>query len=504
MGCLFFQQNLRTLQLDRHGSAFHLPLHYPNYYHQMHAPLTPHVPIPSSNLTPQSSTAPQPKISFDPYGPYPAESVNEPLEHLRYLAERYKTSSGLIEPLNLSIKASKQGTRSNPASSFSPPSSSKNPKFLNKPSPLYSPHCPQVVRSERCEVQDGETGSSVTTHSYPANAQEVYVVDDNSMTASSSPTYEPAVTLKTDKGTPTTSQKPSSPQMDLTPQAKEKREGSPEITGLSLSQTLPGLPRENERGEMEIEVPLSVFHKWLKLCRSSATMQEHRQPPTHPTQDHSGQRNCLEPDVLPTNLSFHMNPQHRHSVGEDLRLRQRNLPSPVPAIETTSNHHNMSQNPYTCYKPLSSKGTLQNVASQNDYLYDQQDIRRSCSTKQPNGWDAYDHETPSQAKTDSNQVTVQPNFEPYNSNNEDTVQRGVQKSETAPSAVFMLNSSSTSLLHLTTEEVLKLKKIISSSLWRSVEITALTLHRHHVQAVSHRFALSCILMTSCFVHKYSF
>lgn len=464
MGCLFFQQNLHTLQLDRHGSAFHLPLHYPNYYHQMNAPLTPLVPMPSSMLTPQSSTAPQPKISFDPYGPYPAESVNEPLEHLRYLAERYKTSSGLIEPLNLSIKASRQGTKGNPASSFSPPSSSKNPKFLNKPSPLYSPHCPQVVRSERCDVQDGEMGSRAPTYSYPANAQEVYVVDGNAMTASSSPTYESAVSPKTDKGTPTTSQKPSSPQMDLTPQAKEKREGSPEIRGLSLSQTLPGIPRKNERGEMEIEVPLSVFHKWLKLCRSSATVQEHRQPPTLPPQDHPGQRNSLEPDVLPTNLSFHMNHKHRHPVDEDLRLRQSNLPSPVPPTQTTSNHHNMSQNPYTCYKPLSSSGTLQNVTSQNDYLYDQQDITRSCSSKQPNGSDAFDHETPSQAKTDSHQVTVQPNFEPYNSNKEDTVQKGVEKSETAPSAVFMVNSSSTSLLHLTTEEVMKLKKIISNSL----------------------------------------
>lgn len=501
MGCLFFQQNPHGLQLDRHGSAFHLPLHYPNYYHQMHAPLPPHVPIPSTMLTLQSSPAPQPKISFDPYGPCPAERVNEPLEHLRYLAERYKTSSGLIEPLNLSIKASRQGTKSNPASSFSPPSSSKNPKFLNRPSPLYSAHCPQAVRSERCEVQGGEMGPRATTHSYPGNDQEVYVVD-----SSSSPTYEPAVTLKTDKETPpTTSQKPSSPQMDLTLQEKEKREGSPEIRGLSLSQTLPGLPRRNERGEMEIEVPLSLLHEWLKLCRPSATMQEHRQPPTLPNlQDHPGQRNCSETDILPTNLSVHMNPQHRHSVGEDLRLRQRNLPSPVPAIQTMSNHHNMSQNPYTCYKPLLSSDTLQNVASKNDYTYDQRDITRSCSSKQPKCWDTYDHETPIQAKTDSNQVTVQPNFKPYNSNNEDTVQSGVEKSETPPSAVFMLNSNSTSLLHLTTEEVMKLKKIISSSSWRSFEITTLTLIQHHIKAVSHCFALSCLLMRFCFVYKYSF
>lgn len=462
---LFFQQNPHTLQSDRHGSAFHLPLHYPQYYHQNHSVLPPHVPISSSVLTPQTPPDPQPQFPLDPYCLNPTERVKEPLEHLRYLAEQYKTSSGLNEPLNLSIKASRQETNSNPASSFSPPSSSKNPKFLNKPSPLYSPHCPQVVRSERCGMQDGEADSGVTPYSFPVKAREAYVVDINAIAASSSPTYDSAPRRKTDEGATTMAQKPSSPKTDFTLQAKEKIEGSPEIRGLSLSHILPSLPQENERGEMEIEIPLSVFHKWLRMCRSSATIQEHRQPPTLPTlKEHSGQRNCSDTDILPTNLSFRMNPQPRSSVAEDLRLRQRNLPSPMPAIQTTSYHYNMSQNPFTSYKPLSSGSILKNAASRDDYLFDQQDINRSYSSKHPNGWDAYDQETQIQAKIYSTPLAVQQNFEASKSYNEDTVQRGKEKSEMAPSAVLMLNPSSTSLLHLTNEEVVKLKKIISSSL----------------------------------------
>lgn len=135
----------------------------------------------------------------------------------------------------------------------------------------------------------------------------------------------------------------------------------------------------------------------------------------------------------------------------------------MPAIQTTSYHYNTSQNPFTSYKPLSSGGILKNAASRDDYLFDQQDINRSYSSKHPNGWDTYAQETQIQAKIDSTPLAVQQNFEASKSYNEDTVQGGKEKSEMAPSAVLMLNSSSTSLLHLTNEEVMKLKKIIASS-----------------------------------------
>ncbi len=447
---------------DHHGSAFLLPLHYPRYPHPTTV-LSPHVPIASSVLTQHSPPAPQPRFSFEPYPLNPTETVKEPLEHLRFLAERYKTSSGLSEPLNLSLKASSWESTNNPASSFAPPASSKNPKFLNKPFPLYNPHCPQVVREDRCESQNDEAGVGEAACSYPTKAREAYVID---VDASNSPPFDSAATLGADEGAATIVQSSSSPKTDLTIGPKEEREGSPEVRGLNLSHLLPTIPQEN-RGEMEIEVPLSVFHKWLKLCRSSAAMHGDKQlPPLPHLEEHSGQRKCSDTEALPTNLTFGINPHHQSSVAEDLRLRQKNLPSPTPTTQTTSSQYNTSKTPFTSYKPLPSGGILKNTASRDVYSFDKQDIYEPYSSKLQKCWDAYNPETqdPSmQAKTDSNPLTVQRNFAASKSLNEDTVQGGKEKSDVFPSAVLMMNSSSASVLHLTTEEVMKLKKIISSS-----------------------------------------
>lgn len=274
------------------------------------------------------------------------------MEQLRFLAERYKTTSGLTEPLNLSVnKASGRETDSSPASSFTPPSSSKNPKFLNKPSPLYSPHRPQVVRNDGCETEDGEADLGDTPYSYPANAREAYAGDVKALTASISPTYESAPTLRTDEGAPTMAQKPSSPKTDLTILPKEEREGSPEVIELNLSHILPGIPQQNG-GKMEIEVPLSVFHDWLRLCGSSASKHGAKQlPPLPPQEGLSGQRKYSDTEVLPTNLTFQMNPQHPSLAAEDLRLWRSNLPNPIQTTQTTSYHFNTNQNHFTAYKP---------------------------------------------------------------------------------------------------------------------------------------------------------
>ncbi len=261
-------------------------------------------------------------------------------------------------------------------------------------------------------------------------------------------------------------QKPSSPKTDFTIQRKEEGEGLPEVRGLNLTDILPSLPQENG-GKMEIEIPLSVFHNWLRLCGSSSTMYGAKQLPTLPVQEeHSGQGTRSDTDVLPTDLTFHMNSQHQSSAAEDLRLRQRNFPYPTSTLQTTGNHHDAGQNPFTSYKPLPSGGILKNAASRDVYPFDQGYINKSYYSKPPNCWDAYEKETqapPSQMKIDSSPLAVQQDFAVSKSYNEDTVQGGKEKSETGPSAVLMLNSSSASLLQLTTEEVMKLKKIISSS-----------------------------------------
>ncbi|XP_033502392.1 AT-rich interaction domain 6 [Epinephelus lanceolatus] len=452
-------QNHHNLQSDPRENVFPLQLHYPHYYHPSHAVLPPHVPMSSSVLTPHSPPASKPWFTIPPSHLNPTDRVKEPLEQLRFLAEQYKTTSGLTEPLNLSIKASRQETNSNPTSSFTPTSSGKNPKFLNKPSPLYTPHRSQVMTDDGCETQGGDSG--LGDAGYPARAKEVYIVDGKAPTASSSPTYDSAQTLRTEKGATTMALKPSSPKTDFTIRPEDEREGSPEVRELSVSHILPSLPRENG-GKMEIEVPLSVFHNWLRLCGSSALMHEAKQLSALPPQEeHPGQRNRSDTDVLPTNLTFHINHHDQSSAAEDLRLMQRNLPSPIPTSQFTGYQHNTCQNNISTYKPLPSGGILKSAASWDVYPVDQQDNNNSYSPRAPSCWDAYDKESQTsliQVNINSSPCSVQQDFD-----NEDTIQAEKEKSGTGQSAVLMLNPSSNSLLHFTTEEVMKLKKIISSS-----------------------------------------
>lgn len=434
---------MHPLQPNQHGSAFHQPYHMPQFFPQNYVVLPPHFPIAAPVLPPLSPPAPQPKFSFEPYSLNPTEGVKEPLEHLRYLAEQYKTTSGLSEPLNLSVRAPRQQTAGNPASSFSVPPSIKNPKFLNKPSPLYSPPCPQVARSERCEVQGGE--AAVGPRAFPAKTREAE--------ASSNPAYRSAFSPKTGDGT---AEKPSTPpKTDFAPQPKERRAEGSETDGLNLHHLLPGLPRENERGEMEIEIPLSVFHKWLRLCKFSGAIPEHKQPPGL-QKEHSGQRDRLDTDTLPKNLTFPMNPPNRSGLAEDLSLRS--LPSSAPTTETSGNHRITGQDPFSIYKPLSS-GVI--PSSLDKCPFDQRDISKSYAAKYPNGWGAYDLSSRAQERNDSSPLGVQQSKEACKSSNEDALPK--ENAEPSPSAVLLLNSGSNALVHLTSEEVMKLKKIISSS-----------------------------------------
>ncbi|AWP15584.1 ARID domain containing protein [Scophthalmus maximus] len=455
-------QTPRNLQSEPRGNNFPLPLQYPHYYHPSHAVRPPYVSIPSSVLTSQSTPSPEPQFSFHPTHLNTTDRVKEPLEHLRDLAEQYKTSSGLAEPLNLSIKAQSQEADRNPASSFAPPSSGKNPKFLNKPSPLYTPHRPPVMRSDECETQDGE--ADVTSYSYPAKEGEEYVID---VTTSSGNTPEHTPTMRTDKGATAMAPKSSSPKRDFTIRPKEAREGNSEVRGLNLSNTLPSPPQDNG-GKMEIQIPLAMFQSWLRLCGSSAMINGVKQLHTLPTlEGHSAQRNCSDTEVLPTNLSLHTDHQHWSLAAEDLRVRQKSVPSPPPTPQTTENHHHTSQNHFISYKPLTSCGILKSASSWDVYPVDQQDVNQSYGSKASNSWDAYKKETPTshnRVKTVSSPLTVQRDITATKSHYEEPPRGEKDSSEMGPSSVLMVNSGSASLLHLTTEEVMKLKKIISSSL----------------------------------------
>ncbi|KAK1883811.1 AT-rich interactive domain containing protein 5B [Dissostichus eleginoides] len=380
-------QNPPTLHSHPRESVFPLSPRYPPYYHPGHAVLPPYVPISSPVLTLHSSPPPKPC----PFGPLD--------------------------------KATRRETYSTPTSSFSTPSSSKTPKFLNKPSPLYTPRSLQVMINDGSETQDGE--ASLGDTSYPEKAREAYV-NQKALTASGSPT---APTLRTDEGVSTMAQRSSSPKTEVTIRPKEERVGSPEVREPDFTDLLPGLPRENG-GKIEIEVPLSVFHNWLKLCGSSVRMHG------PPQEEHSEQRKCPDTEGVPTNIASNMNHEQSNSSGEaeDLTLTRRNFPSPN---QSTGNHHKTSQDHFTNYN-LQHSDILKRAASQD--VFGQREINKSSRSRPTHCWDAFDKET--QAATlpvniDSSPRTVQRDYATSISCNEDT---------------------------FTTEEVMKLKKIISRSL----------------------------------------
>ncbi|CAN9504374.1 unnamed protein product [Ophioblennius macclurei] len=430
------------LQPDTHRSLFPLPLHYPHFFPSAHAVLPPYVPISPTVMTQHRPPAPKPPHFPIPASPPSSDRGREPLEQLRYLSEQYKTSSGFEQPLNLSKNMPAREPSCYPMSSFSKPPSSKNPKFLNKPSTLYTTLHADAPRNEEPETPEGDPGEGGSTFSYPAKARE-------SGRDSSSPSY--TLPSGSDKEATEMPEKPGSPQTDFVIRSKEAREGSADLKASSFSHLLPSLPREKE-SKMEIEIPLSVFHNWLKLYGPSALAHRAKEASLSAREEYLRPRHWIDTDGFNANLTFQLNSQN---TAQDLRVR--NAPSPTPTAQTTGNHHNPGQNHIGSYNALPLGGILKNAASRDVYPFDLQEINKSYNSKSPRFWDTRDKEdqpplTP--VKSDGSPRRA-------HSDSEDAVKGARQKSETGSSSVLMVNSNS--LLQLTTEEVMKLKKMISSS-----------------------------------------
>lgn len=367
-----------------------MPIHYPSY---CCSPLVP----------PQLPTPPQPQPTFEPFGQ--AAPAQEPLDHLRYLAECYKNSSGLTEPLNLSVKGPSWEPDIKPTSSFSTPLSSKNPKFLNKPSPLYTPQCSQVAKSERPETQNDEAGSGYPSRPFTAKGREAY--DDGAA-------YAAAAWGQTGKGVDLTLPTPSSPKADCILEVKER---SPGVSGLAHSPVLPGLPRQNQEGEMEIEVPLSLLCNWLKACRPLTA-----EPEPKP-EDLSRQRWCSEAEDRPANLTVRLNFQNTAQLGGDPSPRQRNAPAVHPGYKLA-------------HVGQTSPAPSLHLPPRQD-LSDERDSTQFHSSRHPHERDSRRQERAAPA---------------------------AQRERTAPaSSVLLLDSSSRPVLQLSQEEVVKLRRIISNS-----------------------------------------
>ncbi|MEQ2281183.1 hypothetical protein AMECASPLE_027715 [Ameca splendens] len=444
------------LQLEPHGKIYSLPLHYHPYYNLAHPVLPPYGPIPSSVIPPHAFPAPKfPQFPLDLPHQEPVTMVREPLDKLRSLAEKYKTACGLSpsEPLNLSVKASAQGSDINPTSSFSPPSCSKNPKFLNKPSTLYTPHHADVI-SEENETQVGESGEGAPTFSESEKKNETHDADVQAPTPSDSPIFISALMPEPDKDVFETTPKPWSLKADFPVQPAKDGVIRTEEEGFNFSHVLNRVHKEKE-GKMEIEVPLSVFRNWLKLYGSSAKLPEAKEHLVSDYEKPFGKTSLFDADISPTDPTLR-SPQNQTSAN---KLRLRNGSSLVPNTKADNNQDGKT-----------SGGFLRKGETGQDIqLLDQQNINKSYKLKPTDFWDIYTKENSTENSmaphTPNKPDSSPPGVRGFASKvyMEDMRQKGMPKLEVEPSAVLKVNSSPASVFLLSPDEMMKLQNIISSS-----------------------------------------
>uniref|UniRef100_A0A4W5QVH1 ARID domain-containing protein n=1 Tax=Hucho hucho TaxID=62062 RepID=A0A4W5QVH1_9TELE len=467
------------------------PAHYyPHYPHPGQPALPPYVhPL----LTPSSHPRPQPPYLPSPQGQ--TERAKQPLERLRLLANRYKCSSDWTEPLNLSCKKACLESGGQPASSFAPPPSNKSPKFLNTPSPLYPTK--EMAKDEGCETPEGKS-SPERSYLYPMATRDGYVIDLTSSSSSGgssrSPTPATSPDMKTESSVPSPlqSHKASAPSMVHVPRPLKReypdwprgewRGESPKHSPgpLNLSCALPSPPRE-PGGRMEIQIPLALLQDWIKgglLCgpagsRPGAPSLQGPTPPGPTLGQTPGprERTQTRTDTSPT-MANHAD-QVFHSPHRDQDIssgylrersleRYRNLPSPTTTSPTSSHRHPMAPYQISSYKAQLSGSILRNLASRDLYPWEKQEnTRRPYHPNPMHPHDLWDRAQPIPLKIHhSSQALEQDDVGPTSLACSPDISQGmVENSRMA----LMVDPSSSSLIPLTPEEFMKLKRLISSS-----------------------------------------
>ncbi|CAL9682262.1 unnamed protein product [Knipowitschia caucasica] len=384
--------------MPEHNSGY-LPLS-PSY-HKFYYPSFPYPPLPQAPLPPPQLIAPRPPpppppppqpqplppppsypsrtpplpspMECPPPIPISPESQVNPLEHLRYLAKQYENSAGFSEPLDLS-KPLTRDVVTNPVSSFAPPPSLKNPKFLNKPSPLYT-SLNAGAKGEGEDATDATDAKDATS--------------------------------------------PQSSAVRIDAQNKE-------VTETQLTPFMNKLPTENGK-RMEIEIPLSVFNNWLQMYNPQAALQGSRQP-----QINEANRKSTNPETMATNFTFAIK-QGKSGEGNS-RLQ--------PSQNCTNVSSPLSQSHGNYLK--STFGIQKNALSREFNLCG--DVREPCNDKSQ-GWDL----TSRGGLSLSRLVTPNPTSAPQDLRA--SRPKGGQQSQPEPISV----------LQLTPDEVMKLKRIISNS-----------------------------------------
>ncbi|XP_029024108.1 AT-rich interaction domain 6 [Betta splendens] len=434
-------QSLYHPKAGLHGKIFPMPVPYPHYYPPSPAILPPYVPM-TPRVMPRSPPAPKPESPFASSNPkLSSDSGEDSLKHLRELADKYKKFVGLeepAEPLDLSPKASSQESNNNPVSSFSPPL----PKFFNKPPPMYPSHPLQAERSSHGTPDSG----AVSPYSHPEEVKDAYMVDVTP--ASNSPTYSHTPTLRTEDPPAARAQKPSSPKTDFqSAWSKEETEEGADVKRVDLSHILPSLPPHNG-GKMEIEIPLSVLHKWLRMYQMepSAAARGPLQLSVQPSKDEQAARRRF-PQPSPGAPSA-PSPRDRSPDAEDLRLRRRKVPTPP---QTT---HRPDSDDFAGCRSSPSGGTVRSAFGRGVYSAEQPGVMKPY-TKPPSYWGAFEAAA---LKTNSGPGPFPQDYRAYRDG-----RSGRERSEVGPSTLLMVDSIPGSVLQLTSEEIMKLKKMISSS-----------------------------------------
>ncbi|KAJ8404499.1 hypothetical protein AAFF_G00337660 [Aldrovandia affinis] len=248
-----------------------MPVHFRQYLHPSSPGLPAYLQVSPTMPTPQ----PHPDTRAL-YLPVPLE-VNEgpkQLKLLRELAHDYISSSGWAEPLNLSRKEGSIGSISQQPSSFTPTSSNKMPKFLNKVFPLYQTS--SVAKEEESEVSDNNLATSKTgpvrAGICPLPTQERYVIDLTSSSSSHniSPVMDPAIKTKDfsllhlQNNDLAAQDVATTKILETDLQSKEEGEASKASQSpLNLSRP-PMSPFKDSTGRMEIQIPLAVLQNWFK------------------------------------------------------------------------------------------------------------------------------------------------------------------------------------------------------------------------------------------------
>ncbi|KAI1904694.1 hypothetical protein AGOR_G00008340 [Albula goreensis] len=478
-------------------------------------PLPVYLPL-SPTMSPHQALylSPPPEVSEQP---------RQHLEHLRALAHDYMSSAGWAEPLNLSCKGQGVGTICQQPSSFTPTSNKKVPKFLNEVSPLYS--ASSVAKDEGPEMSDTEMASGkpglAPQGTSPLRAQ---VIDLTSSTASKNmaPAIEEAAFdhIHLQKYGPTPQDAFTSKLQEKIQSKEEGKDPKPSQSPLNLSCSTMTPPKEST-GRMEIQIPLALLQDWIKGNLISGFQQMANALPLQSSRAQlSGEGAGAERQVnveaqpmrnKPPNLSFHDNPRDRWGTSEknsknSPEEEDKNITRPFSKESQTTNHDHYTSISYR-HHPLSpgikakdlepGKECRGGSAQHHAEVFPKSVMgsnpfprvvlqNKDCVAQKfpPTGMTESQDLTLARGRSQVQTMPMQSSLGPSGQEEgstgplsltyrSDTSQSSTSPTRPGPcgrpqsmngsSTIFMVNPSSSSVLPLTHEEYMKLRRLISSS-----------------------------------------